>query len=219
VTERGRPPVRTRIVTPVATLLVVGLLVSACTGPAETPSLLPSASGSAGGSMLPTRPASASAEPSETPAPPLSLDLPPRRDVRRVRYTVTPAVPADGNGKITVAVTNLSDERVTELVLRWPTDLDAALFLAPFAPAASRLTDALVQPWTKWVAGPGEMGEPAGTTSLGWGPLDPGATLTIPIVVTRRAGGAVDFDLQFLAGEALLTDDQGGPAETRVSVP
>ena len=219
MTERGRPAVRTLIATPVAAFLVVALLASACTGPAETPSPLPTASGTAGSSGLPTPSASASAEPSETPAPPLSLDLPPRRDVRRVRYTVTPAVPADGNGRITVAVTNLSDERVTELVLRWPTDLDAALFLAPFAPAASRLTDALVQPWTKWVTGPGEMGEPAGTTSLGWGPLDPGATLTIPIVVTRRAGGPVDFDLQFLAGEALLTDDQGGPAETRVSVP
>jgi hypothetical protein len=118
-----------------------------------------------------------------------------------------------------VVVTNLSDERVTELVLRWPPPLDEVLFLAPFAPSPARLTDALVQPWTKWVVGPGEMGEPAGTTSLGWGPLDPGATLTIPIVVTRRAAGPVAFDLQLLAGEALLTSEAGGPAATRVSVP
>jgi hypothetical protein len=108
---------------------------------------------------------------------------------------------------------------VAELVLRWPTDLDQALFLAPFTPSPSRLTNALVQPWTSWVIGPGEMGQPAGTTSLGWGPLLPGATLTIPLVVTRRATGPVAFDLQLLAGEALLTDEGGGPAETRVLVP
>ncbi len=118
-----------------------------------------------------------------------------------------------------MTITSLSSERVAEIVLRWPTALDQALFLAPFTPASSRLTDALVQPWTKWVIGPGEMGEPAGTTSLGWGPLDAGATLVIPIVVTRQAPGPVSFDLQFLAGEALLTSDAGGPAETRVSVP
>lgn len=132
--------------------------------------------------------------------------------------TVAPKV-SDSGGRITVTVTSLSDERIPELVLRWPTPLDGVLFLAPFTPSSSRLTDALVQPWTKWVVGPGEMGEPAGTTSLGWGPLLPNATLTIPIVVTRRAAGPVAFDLQLLAGEALLTNDAGGPAALRVSVP
>jgi hypothetical protein len=109
-----------------------------------------------------------------------------------------------------------------ELVLRWATELDETLFLAPFAPSQARIANGgppLLQDWTKWVVGPGERGEPAGTTSLGWGPLDPGATLTIPIVVTRRAPGAVEFDLQVLAGEAILLLESGEPAELRVSVP
>jgi hypothetical protein len=197
-------------------VLLLAAALAACSTPTPTPSATATAIHTAApsGSQRTTEPS-----PTATPEPPLSLDLPPHRDTRRVRYTVAPAVPADGNGKITVTVTNLTDERVTEIVLRWPTTLGETLFLAPFAPASSRLTDALVQPWTKWVDGPGEMGEPAGTTSLGWGPLDAGATLTIPIVVTRRAPGPVAFDLQFLAGEALLTADDGGPAETRVSVP
>lgn len=120
---------------------------------------------------------------------------------------------------MTVTVTSLATTRVTELVLRWPTPLNGIVFLAPFQPSASRLTDALIQPWTKWVIGPGEQGEPAGTISLGWGPLDPGATLTISLVATRRAAGPVAFDLQFLAGEALLTTQAGAPAESRVSIP
>jgi hypothetical protein len=69
------------------------------------------------------------------------------------------------------------------------------------------------------VIGPGERGEPAGTTSVGWGPLLPGATLTIPIQVTRRAAGPISFDLQALSDEAILTLDSGEPAELRISVP
>jgi hypothetical protein len=198
-----------------AVLLLVASALGACNA---TPSLTPLPTPTLSAPATPA-PSSSAPSPTATPEPPLSLALPPHRDVRRVRYTIDPSVSDGGNGTITVKVTNLSDERVDELVLRWPTALDATLFLAPFKPAASRLTDALVQPWTKWVIGPGEMGEPAGTTSLGWGPLDAGATLTIPIVVTRRAPGPVAFDLQLLAGEALLTADAGGPAETRVSVP
>ncbi|MDQ2674171.1 MAG: hypothetical protein M3Y40_05900, partial [Chloroflexota bacterium] len=105
---------------------------------------------------------------------------------------------------------------------RWPTELDASLFLAPFTPSNERIRDGgppLVQPWTKWVVGPGEHGEPAGTTSLGWGPLLAGATLEIPIVVTRRAEGPVSFDLQLLSGEDLLTGEDGEPARLRVEVP
>jgi hypothetical protein len=135
---------------------------------------------------------------------------------------VAPDVPAGSGGRIVVTVTNLSEERVTELVLRWPTELKQTLFLAPFAPSEARIANGgppLLQDWTKWVEGPGERGEPAGTTSLGWGPLDPGATLTIPILVTRRANGAVEFDLQVLAGEAILLLEGGEPAELRVSVP
>ena len=44
--------------------------------------------------------------------------------------------------------------------------------LAPFEPSDDRIRDGgppLVQEWTKWVIGPGERGEPAGTTS-GSGP-------------------------------------------------
>jgi hypothetical protein len=156
-----------------------------------------------------------------TPEPPLSLALPAERDPRSVRVEVSPEVPADGDGRIVVTVTNLSDERVTELVLRWPTALRDTLFLAPFEPSQQRIAQGgppLYQDWTKWVDGPGESGEPAGTTSLGWGPLDPGATLTIPVLVTRRASGAVAFDLQVLAGEAILTGEDGAPAELRVAV-
>ncbi len=210
-TDRYRPLRRVAAVPAIAILLL-----AACTASPSVPST-PSAPPPTGTAS--TLPATANPSPTATPEPPLSLDLPPHRDVRRVGYTVSPSVPGTGNGTITVKVTNLSGQRVPEIVLRWPTDLDATLFLAPFTPSASRLTDALVQPWTRWVIGPGEMGEPAGTTSLGWGPLDPGTTLMIPIVVTRRAPGPVAFDLQFLAGEALLTAESGGPAVTRVSVP
>ncbi|HET6380336.1 MAG TPA: hypothetical protein VFH63_04785 [candidate division Zixibacteria bacterium] len=159
--------------------------------------------------------------PSPTPEPLLSLAPPAESDARRIAVTVTPAVPADGSGRIDVTVTSLADERVAELVLRWPTELSETLFLAPFEPTPERLAEGrpLVQPWSKWVVGPGERGEPAGTISLGWGPLDPGATLQIPVVVTRRAPGPVEFDLQFLAGEALLTLESGEPAELRVAVP
>ena len=69
------------------------------------------------------------------------------------------------------------------------------------------------------VVGPGEHGEPAGTTSLGWGPLLAGATLEIPIVATRREAGPLAFDLQVLSGNDLLTLDSGEPAELRIEVP
>jgi hypothetical protein len=70
------------------------------------------------------------------------------------------------------------------------------------------------------VVGPGARGEPAGTTSLGWGPLLAApAALQIPIVANRRITGPVSFELQVLAGEALLTLDTGLPAEFRVAVP
>jgi hypothetical protein len=139
-----------------------------------------------------------------------------------VAVVVDPQVTADGDGRIVVTVTNRSASRVDELVLRWPSELGETLYLAPFEPSVQRIANGgppLWQEWTKWVLGPGERGEPAGTISLGWGPLLAEGTLTIPILVTRRAPGAVTFDLQLLAEEAILTLDGGGPAELRVSVP
>ncbi len=161
-------------------------------------------------------------QPTATPEPPLSLELPSDRDRRRVRVNVASEVPGDGDGRLLVTVTNLTDRRVPELVLRWPTQLREMLFLAPFEPSQQRRAEGgppLWQEWTKWVDGPGENGEPAGTTSLGWGPLLPNATLTIPIVVNRQARGEVAFDLQVLVEEALLALPNGDPAELRVQVP
>lgn len=200
-----------------ATAVMLLAFTAACAAPTASPPASPTPSPT---EVTPTP--SATPRPTATPEPALSLDLPEEEDTRQVQVGVAPAVPADSGGRIVVTVTNLSDERVTELVLRWATELKETLFLAPFAPSEARIANGgppLLQDWTKWVEGPGERGEPAGTTSLGWGPLDPGATLTIPILVTRRANGAVEFDLQVLAGEAILLLEGGGPAELRVSVP
>lgn len=189
------------------------LLLAACATPSPTPS----------GSGVPATASPSASEPSAsptpTPEPPLSLALPTGRDPRQVTVSVTPSVPASGTGRFTVKVTSLASTRIKELVLRWPTQLDGIVFLAPFQPSRGRLTDALVQPWTKWVVGPGEQGEPAGTTSLGWGPLLPKATLTIPLFATRRVAGPVSFDLQVLAGESILATSSGDPAEVRVEIP
>lgn len=161
--------------------------------------------------------------PTVTPEPALSLDPPAESDARRVRVALAPALEGEG-GTITVTVTNLSEQRIDEIVLRWPTELADTIFLAPFRPSSERVAEfgpplTLNTDWTKWVEGPGEQGEPAGTTSLGYGPIDPGMTLEIPLFVTRRAPGPVAFDLQVLAGEALLTLEEGGPAELRVETP
>jgi hypothetical protein len=205
-----------------AVLLAVSL--AACVGqpsPTPTPSL-PSTATPSPAPPSAVASASPSSAPTATPEPPLSLDLPAERDRHRVSVEVAPEVPADGNGRIVVTVRNESGSRVDELVLRWPSELGRTLYLAPFEPSQQRIAEGgppLWQEWTKWVLGPGERGEPAGTISLGWGPLLAGGTLTIPILVTRQAPGAVAFDLQLLAGEKILTLDRGGPAELRVSVP
>lgn len=182
-----------------------------------TPALSASAEATEATEATPTE----TAQPTATPEPPLSLAAPEQSDARQVRVTVSSEVPADGSGRIVVTVVSLTDERIAELVLRWPTELRDTLFLAPFEPSQQRIAEfgpPLLQEWTKWVDGPGERGEPAGTTSLGWGPLLPRATLTIPLLVTRNAAGEVAFDLQVLAGEAILSME-GGPAELRVQVP
>lgn len=203
-------------------LLIAGL--GGCGGEATlSPSATPSATSAA--SAVPATPhpsASQPPSPTVTPEPALSLEVPPEADRRSVSFTVSPAVPADGDGTIAVEITNESDTRIDELVLRWPTDLGATLFLAPFAPDPARIVDGgppLIQPWSKWVVGPGARGEPAGTTSLGWGPLDARGTLRIEVVVTRRAPGPVSFDLQVLAKNAILAMPGGDPAETRVEIP
>lgn len=194
------------------------LVVGACLPlPTQTPTASPTATPRP--TPRPTAEPSATAEP--TPVP-LSLADPSAVDERQIRVTVAPDLATDGSGQIVVTVTNLDPTRITEIALRWPTALDEHLFLAPFVPSEDRTCDGclpLVQPWTRWVVGPGERGEPAGTTTLGWGPLDPGATLTIPVVANRRLTGPVEFDLQLLAGEALLRLEGGAPAWLRVSVP
>lgn len=159
--------------------------------------------------------------PSPTPPPEFTLELPTERDPRQVSVTVAPEVGAE-DGEVLVTVTSLSDERIDEIVLRWATPLDDVLFLAPFVPTPDRIREGgppLVQDWTKWVVGPGERDEPAGTTSLGYGPLLPGATLAIPIAAERLRAGPVAFDMQILAGNALLQLDDGTDAVLRVEVP
>ncbi len=198
---------------------------SACVAeeePTSTPSATvpPTPSPSAQVTSVPTSSAPP-ASPTATPEPSFSLDPPAATDDRRVTVTVVPDVGADA-GTLTVTVTSAAAEMIEELVLRWPSDLNEVLFIAPFTPSDDRIRPGgppLVQPWTKWVVGPGEQDEPAGTISVGWGPLMPGATLTIPLDVTRLGAGPVAFDLQILAGNELLTTDDGDPAELRVEVP
>ena len=211
-------------------LLILIVLAACALEPSPSPTAFPASPTASGSASEPTAtpPASdAPASPTTTPATPtpepsLQLDPPEASDPRIVTVQVDPAVPADGDGQIVVTVTSSADTLIDELVLRWPTELQESLFLAPFAPSEERIRDGgppLEQPWTKWVVGPGERGEPAGTISLGWGPLLAGATLTIPILVTRLAPGPVAFDLQVLAGNDLLTLDGGEPAELRIEIP
>ena len=214
--ERRREGWKGAILVPALVLVLAGCVATPSASPTVVPTMTPSAT------VAPTIP-TASGSPGPTPEPPLSLALPDRRqDPRTVTVRVRPDVPGNGDGQITVIVDNGTDKRIRELVLRWPTALRDTLFLAPFKPSEQRIREfgpPLHQDWTSWVDGPGERGEPAGTTSLGWGPLLPNATLTIPILVTRRANGEVAFDLQVLAEERVLTLPDGSPAELRVSVP
>jgi hypothetical protein len=200
-------------------LLLVGCIGTPTPSPTATPEPTPAPSPSRGG--VPSATAAPTPTPSASPEPALGLDLPEETDARVVTVSVTPEVGADG-GQIVIVVTSQADEMVEELVLRWPRELNSTLFLRPFEPSEQRIADGgppLVQEWTKWVIGPGEEGEPAGTMSLGWGPLLAGATLTIPVDVVRRADGPVAFDLQVLSDNAILTLPNGEPAELRIEVP
>jgi hypothetical protein len=204
-----------------AVVIGLSLMASACgfLSPTNspTPTATPSPSPTPSGTLFSPSP---SPSPTATPAPPLSLDLPANHDARQVRFSFNPTVPtAKGRGQVRVSITNLSSTMIKEIVLRWPTPVDRIVYLAPFSPSSSRLRGVLVVEWTKWVIGPGEMGEPDGTTSVGWGPVLPGKTLSFDLVATRRVVGAVSFDLQLLAGEAVLTQANGAPAEARVTIP
>ena len=203
--------------------LVAGVLIAGATActfdlsptSSATPTPAPTATPTEAPTEAPT--ASAPSSPTPSPVPSLSLALPDVTDPRVVTVAVTP----DGD-TLRVTVSSTATERIDELVLRWPAELEAMLRLAPFTPSEERIADGgppLQQEWTKWVVGPGEQGEPAGTISVGWGPLLPGATLDIPLVVTRASEGPVEFDLQLLAGNDLLSFEGGLPAELRVEVP
>ena len=203
-----------------ALIVVVGLAVAACSTPSPSPSPTTRPTPTVAASASPTP--SPAASPSPTPEPSFSLELPTAADTRLIGVKVAVAVPAKAGGRITVAVTNRSPTRIDEIVLRWATPIREVLFLHPFVPSKERIADGgppLRQEWTKWVEGPGALGEPAGTTSLGYGPIDAGVTLTIPLYVDRTAPGKIAFDLQFLAGEKILTIAGGKPAVTRVTVP
>lgn len=203
--------------------LILGLaacLPATSASPAPTPALTASPGPIATASSTVAPSATEAPSATATAEPHLSLDLPEGTDSREVSVSVQPDLGSDG-GEIIVSVTSLADERIDELVLRWPAELNASIVLAPFIPSESRTAEGgepLVQEWTKWVLGPGEQGEPAGTISLGYGPLLPGASLNMPLYARRLDPGPVAFDLQVLAGGDLLKLD-GGPAELRVEIP
>ena len=185
----------------------------------------PSVAGSASVAVSPSASpgATESAAPSPSDSGRLTLPAPTASDPTPIDYSVTVEVEAGGSGRIVVVVENLGEVIVPELVLRWPTALRDTILLAPFQPSQQRIReggDPLVQDWTEWVDGPGEHGEPAGTTSLGWGPLLRGGTLTIPILATRVAPGPIVFDLQILNGEtdAVLRSEEV-PVWVQVTVP
>ena len=198
------------------------VVLAACTlQSSASPSGSPSGSSAGASPSASSRP-SATAEPSPSDSGRLTLPEPIGTDgTIPISYTVTVNVAAGESGQLVVVVTNLGAEMVPELVLRWPTEVRDTIFLAPFKPSQQRIQeggDPLVQDWTSWVDGPGEHGEPAGTTSLGWGPLLVGGTLTIPVLATRVAPGPISFDLQILNGEAVLQSD-GVAAWLHVDVP
>jgi hypothetical protein len=200
--------------------LAGALLLAACSLETSSPAVSASPS-SAAASPSESAGASATLEPSLSQGGGLTLPDPKGTDPNPISTTVTVEIAAGESGRLVIVVKNLGQEQVPELALRWPTKVRDTVFLAPFQPSAQRIReggDPLVQDWTKWVDGPGEHGEPAGTTTLGWGPLLVGGTLTIPVFATRVAPGPITFDLQVLNGEEILQID-GEPAFLKVTVP
>ncbi|MEO6577652.1 MAG: hypothetical protein ABIO99_01975 [Candidatus Limnocylindria bacterium] len=202
-------------------LVVVAVLALSACAADESPSPTATPTSTPSPSLAPSATGTPSPEPTATPEPPLSLALPESTDQRVVSASVDAQVGADG-GTFVVTVTSGATDRIDEIVLRWPTELNDVLFLAPFTPTEDRIRDGgppLVQPWTKWIIGPGERGEPDGAVSLGWGPLLPGATLVIELDAARLAPEPIAFDLQILSNNDLLTLDGGDPAELRIEIP
>jgi hypothetical protein len=198
-------------------LIVAGCAEETAT-PSPTPTPSPTVTPTTTLAPSPTTPATPEPSPTPSPEPELTLAMPEEQDPRIIDYSVTVDLPPGESGRVVVTVTNRDESRVDEIVVRWPTELGERLFLAP---SAGSFDVPLIVPWTKWVEGPGEQGEPAGTTSLGWGPLDAGATLEITMSAERRGEEPepLAFDLQLLAGEAIMTGPDGEPAATRVEVP
>lgn len=200
--------------------LAGALLLAACSLETSSPEVSASPLSAAASPSDSAQP-SATPEPSPSQGGGLTLPDPKGTDPNPISTKVTVEIAAGQSGRLVIVVKNLGKEQVQELVLRWPTAVRGTIFLAPFQPSAQRIReggDPLVQDWTKWVDGPGEHGEPAGTTSLGWGPLLIGGTLTIPVLATRVAPGPITFDLQVLSGEKILQID-GEPAFLKVTVP
>ena len=195
-------------------LLCLAIAVG-CTESDRSPSPSPSPSASPSSTPLSTATAVPTATAAPTPVP-LSLETPTDVSDISIEYRFSPNLPPDAPGELVVLVTNTSPEPIDEIVLRWPTRLNEVLFLAPFAPGPDRLVNPLVVPWTRWVEGPGTRGEPAGTTTLGYGPIDPGVQLQIPLVAQWREPQDVEFDVLFLDGDQLLLLGGGQPAHVRV---
>ena len=203
-----------------AAFLVLSLVAGCVFGPTGS-AVPPTTASPSPGSAAASAAATATPEPTPEPTPAFALPHPGTSDPRAVEVTVEPSIEGS-SGELVVTVTNTAQERIDEIVLRWATDLDAVLFLAPFEPSDDRIREGgppLVQDWTKWVIGPGERGEPGGTTSLGYGPILAGTTLAIPILVERRDPGPIAFDLQVLSGNDLLQLTDGGAAVLRVEIP
>ena len=202
--------------------VAAALMLAACSlQTSPSPSARSSTGTSAGPSPTESIRPSATPQPSPSDNGRLTLPAPTGTDPNLITATIGVEVAAGASGQLVITVTNLGKEMVQELVLRWPTAVRKTIFLAPFEPSAQRIReggDPLVQDWTKWVDGPGERGEPAGTTSVGWGPLLVGGTLTIPLLATRVAPGPITFDLQILSGEKVLQIG-GVPAWLQVTVP
>ena len=221
VAQSIRSPIagwRSRLAPIAGAVVLAGCALQSSPSPSASPSAGVSAEASPSASVRP----SATAQPSPSDSGRLTLPEPSGTDATiPISYTVTVEVAAGASGRLLVVVTNLGAEMVPELVLRWPSEVRDTIFLAPFQPSAQRIReggDPLVQNWTSWVDGPGEHGEPAGTTSLGWGPLLVGGTLTIPVLATRVAPGPISFDLQILNGENVLLSD-GVSAWLHVDMP
>ena len=209
--KRALDPGRALPVTVALALLVAGCGLFPSPSPSSKPRVEPT----------PTEEPTPTVEPTPTEEAGLRLPTPTASDLTSITYTVTVELEAGASGRLLVEVSNLTTDIIPELVLRWPTAVRDTIFLAPFEPLQQRIResgDPLRQDWTKWVDGPGEHGEPAGTTSLGWGPLLAGGTLTIPVLATRVAPGPLTFDFQLLNGQAILVTD-GVPAWTEVTVP